>query len=168
MFFSSFTVFIAACLPAVLAQTGTGTASGSGAQPTGGNFTAQYKLYGWHDCKGNDERDILDGLKEANTILGANGNYYIDSWWDSMNAVEYFGAPSDVKFNNRQKGLAANLRNAYSYTNGWWFSANDAEVFCHDGSMSGAYAQACTSSQYPDPIVVVPNYGGNGKTAYML
>lgn len=142
----------------------------------GGNFTAQYKLHGFRGClkdKGhNDKEAILDALKEANTILGATGNYYMSQHWDSMNAVDFFGNPPDLKSNNLRAGLAKNMRNAYSFTNGWWVSAETTAVYCHDGALPDkngvSYSTACGSANYPDPIVVAPDYNGKDKPALLL
>ena len=137
-----------------------------------GNVTAQYKLYGFHNCQKGDQQAILDGLIEAHTVLGANGNYYVDSYWLSMNAIEFFGNPPILKNNGRRAGIKQNLQNAYSFTNGWWFQAHTTEIYCHDGSLPDqagtSWSTACGSSDHPDPIVVAPNYNGNGKPAVML
>jgi hypothetical protein len=136
------------------------------------SFVAQYKLYGFHGCKGKDESNILNALKEAHTILGANGNYYLNDHWDGMGAIEYFGNSPDLKINNQRDGLAQNFRNAYSFTNGWWFNWHVTEVYCHDGEMPDkngiSYSTACGSSSYPDPVVVAKDYNGAGYPALML
>ena len=152
------------------------TATGSVNATGGGNFTAQYRLYKWKGCLTgngrNDKEAVLDSLKEAHTILGANGNYYVNDHWSAMSVVEYFGNPPDLKSNNVRAGLAKNLRNAYSFTNGWWVNSETTAVYCHDGSLPDkggvSYSTACGSSNFPDPIVVAPDYHGKDKPALLL
>lgn len=115
--------------------------------------------------------DVLP-LKETHKILGANGNYYINEHWSSMNAVEFFGNPTYFKLNNQRKRSKQNLRNAYAFTNGWWLRSETTAVYCHDASLPDKdnvnWSQACSSSNYPDPIIVAPHYNGNNKPALML
>ena len=142
-----------------------------------GNLTAQYRLFGWHNCgsKGQDKKAILDAFSEAHKILGAYGNYYIDeggslgeNCWHSMNAVEFFGNPSAVKLGHRRKSIRQNFRKAYDFTNGWKFNSHNTQIFCHDESMFGIWKDACSAEDQPSPIVVVPNYRASGQVAMML
>jgi hypothetical protein len=53
------------------------------------NFTAQYRLYGWHNCNKDEENAILDGLKEKSTILGMDSSFFIN--WNGAPAIDFFG-----------------------------------------------------------------------------
>jgi hypothetical protein len=141
-----------------------------------GNATAQYQLWKWENCHHagrNSQKDaILDALQEAHTILATAGNYYIGNYWDSMNALEFFGNPPALMKNGGRKTLQTNLRLAHAFTNGGFFTGITTAIYCDDGSLPDKdgvkWSEACGSPDYPDPIVVAPHYHGKDKPALML
>ena len=148
----------------------------SSTSTSGANFTAQYKLWKFKGClkdkTHNDKEAVLDALNEAHKVLSADGNYNIQEHWHDMNAIEFFGNPTDLKSNNQRKGLKKNLQRAKSFTNGWWIQSETTAIYCRDGSLPDkdgvSWSTACNSNKFPDPIVVAPDYHGKDKPALML
>ena len=176
MFWVKTTIAISCSLIALTAASSTATTTTTAPEATDSYVSAQYKLYKFVGCRKdkqhNDKQAILDALSEAHQLLGADGNYNIDNHWHGMGVVEFFGSPTDLKSNEQRPGLKQNLRNGYSFTNGWWLSSETTAIYCHDGNLPDKdgvkWSQACGSSQFPGSIVVAPDYHGKDKPALML
>ena len=71
-----------------------------------------------------------------------------------------------MQHNNNRDHIQQNLRNAYNFGNGNYFSGYNTQIFCHDGSMDGDYKDMCAKKGYSH-IQVVPKYA-NGDDAMMF
>ncbi|KAF1954945.1 hypothetical protein CC80DRAFT_594600 [Byssothecium circinans] len=52
--------------------------------------------------------------------------------------------------------IQANFRSLYTFGNGWWFHSKNAQIFCHDKSLTNENKDDC--AKYPGHIVTVNRY----------
>lgn len=113
------------------------------------NITSWAWLWGWHGCSNGQKSAILNGLKDAHTVLGTDGVYNIDKHWNDFAVVEFFGSPYLLNKKDQQKGirgmslvryltitlaqtlmpLTEKFGRAYGYQQSW-YSWYDTRVYC--------------------------------------
>jgi hypothetical protein len=112
------------------------------------NITSWAWLWGWHGCSNGQKNAILNGLKEANTVLGTDGVYNIDKHWNDFATVEFFGSPSRMFEYDQLTSIRGacqvhlqclvfqtlmpmleRFERAYQYQQSW-FSWYDTQVYC--------------------------------------
>ncbi|GIZ45673.1 hypothetical protein CKM354_000883000 [Cercospora kikuchii] len=137
--------------------------------PQDGNFTAEYKFFGWKGCDERDKEAIKDAMKEARTILDAHCVQHFDDCKHSMVTVDFFGRPMDMHQRKNAVHIQQNFRNAYAFADsGWPWSRHQLQIFCHDESMEGSSKSSCSAGYHPNPIVVIRDYMGSKKPAMMF
>ena len=146
--------------------TNTATSPTASTTVNDGNITVEYVFERFAGCSNLERHAILDSLREAHEILSANGNvHFATYYYNSMNAVDFLGSPRAMKLSNRRLLLQENLSNARLFATSY-LDDKRSIIFCRKGSMPGK-EDACGSSAFPDPIVVVNEFE-NDKTGMLL
>ncbi|KAF2801942.1 uncharacterized protein BDZ99DRAFT_469236 [Mytilinidion resinicola] len=86
--------------------------------------------------------------------MGCDPVFYTD--FNSAAAVDYFGFPAPIKFQDKRWKITNTIRNVYNFGNGWWGSSTQIQVFCGDNSMRQPEGSYCTNR--PGHVHLVDKY----------